>query len=545
MTTSIITEKENEKVNGSSSISEEEKKLKKLKKKEKKEKKTTDSMGIEKVKKKEKKEKKDKKDKKDKKEKKEKKEKKDKKEKKRKEREEEEESNTSSDTKVVKKSKKDKKNSSSSSSAESTTSKNHNDNNNNNSISTITDISIPKSISLKQTNQEWHYSCDYQNKIVSSTEVAKYMESNDITITAPSSSMTKPPRPLLEFNHASFPTEITSILSSFQRPTPIQAASWPPLLSGNDVIGIAATGSGKTLAFAIPGVIHVWNKRVRGEVPLTTKNKKKNGFGDGVAKPSVLIVSPTRELAIQSQETSEQVGNAFGIQSKVVYGGVPKYEQKKLIREGCDILVATPGRLLDLLEDDDPCMTLASVSYLVLDEADRMLDCGFEEDMKRIVSKIPREKRQTVMFSATWPTSIQTIASTHLSNPIHITVGSMDLSANNRIEQIIEVLDPMAKEKRLLELLRQYHKSRKNRVLIFALYKKEADRLENTLRRNGFKVIGIHGDKSQMARNEALKNFKDGSFPLMVATDVAVSFFSYFSSYYLYFFLWVTVFILD
>ena len=146
------------------------------------------------------------------------------------------------------------------------------------------------------------------------------------------------------------------------------------------------------------------------------------------------------------------------------------------------------------------------------------MDAGFEDAIKKIIAKLPT-KRQTVMFSATWPTVIQKMASTYLCDPLKITVGSTDLSANSSIEQRVEVLDPNQKESRLLTLLRDYHKSRKNRILIFALYKKEAARLEGFLKRQGYKVGAIHGDLSQEQRSRALDAFKDASAPLLIATD--------------------------
>jgi ATP-dependent RNA helicase DBP3 len=150
-----------------------------------------------------------------------------------------------------------------------------------------------------------------------------------------------------------------------------------------------------------------------------------------------------------------------------------------------------------------------------------MLDFGFEEAIRKIVSYLPVENRQTVMFSATWPAVIQSMASSFLKNPVHVTVGSLELSANSSIEQRVEVLDPYAKESRLLALLKTYHSSRKNRILIFALYKKEAARLEAFLKRNQYNVAAIHGDLVQTQRSAAIEGFKSGKIPLLIATDVA------------------------
>ncbi|KAJ3346187.1 RNA-dependent ATPase, partial [Kappamyces sp. JEL0680] len=300
-------------------------------------------------------------------------------------------------------------------------------------------------------------------------------------------------QPILSFDQAGFPSQLHKDLAVFPAPTPIQSVSWPPLLKGQDLVGIAATGSGKTIAFGIPGLIHLQNKAA------TASSRK----------PKVLVLSPTRELAMQIQDQF------------VLFGKSSKMTSQDKLRVGMDAIVATPGRLIDLFEENSNLCDLSQVSYLVLDEADRMLDAGFEEAIKKIIAKLPAKNRQTVMFSATWPQAIQKMALTYLDSPIKITVGSTDLSANTSIEQRVEVLDPTQKETRLLQVLKDYHKNRKNRILIFALYKKEAARLEFFLKKSGYKVGAIHGDLSQEQRTRALEAFKDASSPLLIATDVA------------------------
>ncbi len=235
----------------------------------------------------------------------------------------------------------------------------------------------------------------------------------------------------------------------------------------------------------------------------------------------MLVLSPTRELAMQIQEQFEKFGgdSARLCKSVCLYGGVSKYEQKKALTDGANILIATPGRLLDLVEEG--CCDLGHVQFLVLDEADRMLDQGFEEAIRRILAHLP-SARQTLMFSATWPVEIQRLSQKYLVDPVRVTVGSTDLTANDMIEQRVEVIDPYGKEARLLQLLKDYHRTRKNRILIFALYKKEAARLEIALKRQGYTVAAIHGDLSQAQRTQAIEGFKDGSVPLLIATDVAV-----------------------
>lgn len=194
-------------------------------------------------------------------------------------------------------------------------------------------------------------------------------------------------------------------------------------------------------------------------------------------------------------------------------------EQKKELQQGVQVVVATPGRLMDLMEEG--ACSLGKITYVVLDEADRMLDMGFEKEVRTILSKIPNKDRQTLMFSATWPKAIQELSAQFLVEPVKVTVGSVDLSASHTVKQIVEVIDQGLKESRLEQLLQKYHASRTNRILIFALYKKEATRLESFLSRKGWKVASIHGDKSQYDRTQALEEFKKGTHPLLIATDVA------------------------
>lgn len=307
--------------------------------------------------------------------------------------------------------------------------------------------------------------------------------------------------------------------NGFKKPSPIQAQSWSILMHHKrDIVGIAETGSGKTLAFSIPAL------------SLMVKNRPVSGR----RLPGMLVLSPTRELAMQVEVVIREYGAAVGMRSLVVYGGVPKYTQVSELRKGnIDCLVATPGRLKDLINQQS--CDLSKVQHLVLDEADRMLDMGFEEDVKYIISYcMPKEAgRQTAMFSATWPAAIQELAFNYMVDPIRLYVGfegivgsngenSIDdsLSANKRVTQTIEVIDDRPRENRLREILRPYQK-KKQRVLVFALYKKEAERLEYSLKREGFDVCSIHGNKQQAARTQALSDFKDGTCKIMVATDVA------------------------
>lgn len=213
-----------------------------------------------------------------------------------------------------------------------------------------------------------------------------------------------------------------------------------------------------------------------------------------------------------------QVGAEFGVKTVCIYGGAPKHDQKTKLKAGCQVLVATPGRLIDFMQEG--VVDLSKVTFLVLDEADRMMDVGFEKEVRSIIGACAKV-HQTAMFSATWPQSIVKISEELLNNPARVTVGSEDLAANHRVKQIVEVLEPAAKDRRLLEVLKKYHNG-SNRIIIFALYKKECDRVHQLVEtRTQFKVGAIHGDRGQDQRTKAITAFKEGKVPLLIATDVA------------------------
>ncbi|KAI9762550.1 MAG: RNA-dependent ATPase [Chaenotheca gracillima] len=299
----------------------------------------------------------------------------------------------------------------------------------------------------------------------------------------------------------------------FTSPTPIQAAAWPFAYAGRDVIGIAETGSGKTLAFALPCI--------RNISQLKEKHGRKGGSG-----VRAVIVSPTRELALQIHEQIEKFAASAGLGVVCIYGGVSKDDQRAKLNTA-SIIVATPGRLNDFINEGSA--DLSRVGYVVLDEADRMLDKGFEEEIRKILTTMPTyPKPQTLMFTATWPPSIRALAATFLSRPAHISIGANnptnDLRANVRIVQKVEVVDPRGKEQRLLQLLKQYQSGaqKDDRILVFCLYKKEATRVEGFLKsRWGPNVAGIHGDLGQAQRTASLAAFKSGKVTVLVATDVA------------------------
>jgi len=334
-------------------------------------------------------------------------------------------------------------------------------------------------------------------------DVAKFREEHKMVITGRECEKFKP---LQTFKDFCLDAKIMAVVKDFTTPTPIQAQCWPIIASGRDIIGIAETGSGKTLAFSLPAIAHMLH---RYENPIK-----------GIpASPIMLVLSPTRELAMQTQVVMEQAGKACEIRSVCCYGGVAKWEQKRALRWGVEVVVATPGRLKDLVHMG--CVSLAGISYLVLDEADRMLDQGFEDDIREIIGMTHKD-RQTCLFSATWPEAIRNLAQEFLTDPVKVTVGSDNLSANKRIQQVIEVIDERDKDDKLIKVLQKYTNTEtKNRMIVFVLKKAEAYDLEDNLWNKGYKVGSIHGDKTQWEREQALKQFKEGSVNLLVATDVA------------------------
>ncbi|CAK7356037.1 unnamed protein product [Dovyalis caffra] len=311
--------------------------------------------------------------------------------------------------------------------------------------------------------------------------------------------------PLKSFAEAKLSDNVLECCKNFKNPSPIQAHAWPFLLDERDFIGIAKTGSGKTLAFGIPAIMHVLSKR-RGK---STKG----------AKPLCLVLAPTRELADQISDVIHDAGEPCGVRSVCIYGGTSKGPQISSLKAGVDVVIGTPGRLKDLIEMD--VLHLMEVSFVVLDEADRMLDMGFRQEVRSILSNTC-SARQMIMFSATWPVDVHNLAEEYMEpNPVKVVVGSEDTAANHDVMQIVEVLEDHLRDQRLIALLEKYHKSQQNRVLVFALYQKEAERLDGMLKKSGWNVVSIHGKKLQEQRTKALSLFKKGSCPLMVATDVA------------------------
>eukprot|EP00191_Tetraselmis_sp_GSL018_P000959 CAMPEP_0177609298 /NCGR_PEP_ID=MMETSP0419_2-20121207/18998_1 /TAXON_ID=582737 /ORGANISM="Tetraselmis sp., Strain GSL018" /LENGTH=518 /DNA_ID=CAMNT_0019104181 /DNA_START=121 /DNA_END=1677 /DNA_ORIENTATION=+ len=331
----------------------------------------------------------------------------------------------------------------------------------------------------------------------SDQEVAAYRRSREITVTGEGV-----PKPVTNFEEASFPEYVLSevIRANFTEPTPIQAQGWPMALLGRDLVGLAETGSGKTLAYLLPAIVHI------NAQPYLEP-------GDG---PIVLIMAPTRELAVQIQQEAIKFGASSRIKNTCVYGGAPKGPQIRDLRGGVEICIATPGRLIDML--DSRITNLRRVTYLVLDEADRMLDMGFEPQIKKIVNQI-RPDRQTLLWSATWPKDVQQIASEFLSNPYQVLIGSADLKANHRIKQNVEIVEEHQKYGKMIRLLEKEMDGGK--ILIFCETKRGCDAVTRQLRSDGWPALSIHGDKSQQERDWVLSEFKSGKNPIMLATDVA------------------------
>ena len=296
----------------------------------------------------------------------------------------------------------------------------------------------------------------------------------------------------------------------YEKPTTIQEKGIPVALGGGDMLGIAQTGTGKTATFAIPILQHLLADRSKENCLETQGNK-----GHLVKRRAIkaLILTPTRELAIQIGENITDYGKYTGIKYAIIFGGVKQGPQTDQLQAGVDILVATPGRLLDLIRQG--YVDLSSITHFVLDEADRMLDMGFIADIRRLLPILPT-KRQTLFFSATMPKDIVNLSRSILSTPTRVEVTPVS-SAVDTVEQGVYFVEKPEKKKLLVSLLKQEKKS----VLVFSRTKHGADNISRLLKKSGIKSEAIHGDKSQGQRQRALSNFKAGAIRVMVATDIA------------------------
>ena len=263
-------------------------------------------------------------------------------------------------------------------------------------------------------------------------------------------------------------------------------------MSGHNIVGIAQTGSGKTLGFLLPILIHIQNN-----------HRYVRSFGrDEQPGPIALVLAPTRELAQQTQKVADEFGRTMGTKNAVLYGGAAKGAQIRQISRNPEIIIATPGRLLDLLNEKQ--LTLNKCTFLVLDEADRMLDMGFEPQIRKIIEQI-RPDRQTAMFSATWPKEVRKLAEDFLGRYSQVTIGAAELTANPNIKQIVEVCENREKEFRLKEILENIMNQRDSKAVLFAETKRRVDSFYQYVRGLGYFCVAIHGDKKQSERDWALK----------------------------------------
>jgi ATP-dependent RNA helicase RhlE len=284
---------------------------------------------------------------------------------------------------------------------------------------------------------------------------------------------------------------------NYVTPTPIQAQAIPPLLAGRDLLGVAQTGTGKTAAFALPIL-----QRLNANPPRGRRSVR------------ALVLTPTRELAAQIEDSFKRYGRNLRLTRAVVYGGVGKVPQIRALRAGVDILIATPGRLLDLMGEG--CVRLDGLEVFVLDEADRMLDMGFAPDVKRVIAALPK-RRQTLLFSATMPGDIAALADTILVDPVKVAVAPVATTAE-RVKQHVLFVAGNDKRALLSELIKG---TRISRAIVFTRTKHGASRLADQLGRGGINADAIHGNKSQAQRERALENFRRGRSTVLVATDIA------------------------
>ncbi|QDT13257.1 DEAD/DEAH box helicase [Stieleria marina] len=285
---------------------------------------------------------------------------------------------------------------------------------------------------------------------------------------------------------------------NYETPTPIQAETIPPAIAGQDILGCAQTGTGKTAAFALPILDYLGQDK-----PAALKNR-----------PAALILAPTRELAIQIGDSFKTYGKHVRFQQALVYGGVGQGQQVSALRGGVHVLIATPGRLIDLM--DQGHINLSQIEMFVLDEADRMMDMGFLPALKKIIAKLP-EERQSLFFSATLPPKIQELASSLLFNPVHVDVTPKTTSVK-QIDQCIRLVQRSEKVDNLHKILT---KSGTGQTIVFTRTKHGANGLVKKLDRLGVTASAIHGNKTQGARQRALKAFRDFNIQVLVATDVA------------------------
>ncbi|KAG0709505.1 P-loop containing nucleoside triphosphate hydrolase protein [Suillus ampliporus] len=315
------------------------------------------------------------------------------------------------------------------------------------------------------------------------------------------------PRPVTKWSHFGLPASCLDVIKrlNYTAPTAIQAQAIPAIMSGRDVIGVAKTGSGKTIAFLLPLFRHIKDQR-----PL-----------EQMEGPLAIVMTPTRELAVQIHRECKPFLRVMNLRAVCAYGGSPIKDQIAELKKGAEIIVCTPGRMIDLLTANSGRVTnLKRVTYVVLDEADRMFDMGFEPQVMKIINNI-RPDRQTVLFSATFPKQMDSLARKILQKPLEITVGGRSVVAAE-IEQIVEVRPEESKFNRLLDILGQmYNEDPECRTLIFVDRQEAADNLLRDLMRKGYLCMSLHGGKDQVDRDSTIADFKSGVVPIVIATSVA------------------------
>ena len=304
--------------------------------------------------------------------------------------------------------------------------------------------------------------------------------------------MTKESRKNISFDGLGIAPKIIEVLDrlKFIHPTPIQYKAIPIAIDGADVIGVAQTGTGKTLAFAVPVVQRLARNMAQ-----------------------CLVLVPTRELALQVNETFQKIAPLFGINTVVIIGGIPMQSQLKALKKKPRVIIATPGRLVDHM--NQKTLRLNAVEVLILDEADRMLDMGFKPDIERILKFVPK-KRQTMLFSASIPGEVVSIGTAHMKLPVHIEVAPSGTAAERIIQELF-IVKREAKKKLLGKLLDQYRGS----VLLFSRTKRGATKINRLIREMGHNSAEIHSDRTLKQRREALEGFKRGKYRILVATDIA------------------------
>ncbi|EME88869.1 uncharacterized protein MYCFIDRAFT_114276, partial [Pseudocercospora fijiensis CIRAD86] len=360
-----------------------------------------------------------------------------------------------------------------------------------------------------------HSKIDYEsfrkNFYNESIEVSEMTEDDVTTLRAELDNITvrgvDPPKPITKWSQAGFGAQVLDVIreNKFESPTSIQCQALPAIMSGRDTIGIAKTGSGKTLAFILPMFRHIKDQR-----PVAN-----------LEGPVGIIMAPTRELAVQIHRECKPYLKALGLRGVCAYGGAPIKDQIAELKRGAEVVVCTPGRMIDLLAANQGRVTnLRRVTYVVMDEADRMFDMGFEPQITRILGNI-RPDRQTVLFSATFPKKMESLARKTLSKPVEIVVGGRSVVAPE-ITQIIEVRPEDTKFRRVLELLGNLLEEDEDaRSLVFVERQETADHIFKELGKKGYPSVSVHGGREQIDRDQAILDFKSGAIPIMVATSVA------------------------